>query len=126
MGTFFAAKDAPDKECWWLHRVIECAEHQLTTRIYGTQTPHLRTAKFVPLFVDTKDNTIRLSQHGSPLITPWKQVFATSSLPILVLAHRLVVSTSTHKLSRSSVAVLESLRGNATHAIVRKDMSEFL
>ena len=56
----------------------------------------------------------------------WTQVFLAEELPQLMVARYLKVSSTTGKLSKSTLSMFDDLPGVTSHAPLKRDMSEYL
>lgn len=58
VGDFFIARDSPLHDRWWLNEVMDVTDDMLTARIYGTKSPDYKAAKFVPVWLFTRNNRV--------------------------------------------------------------------
>ena len=84
---------------------------EMYVRLWSTNSPTLKTAVFKPCFVHKNDTwTTDGKAADDKRYSPWSMVLVTESLPLLVVAHDLVLSKR-GKLSAASVKVLSTFGG---------------
>ena len=113
VDDLLVAKDHPTLAVWWMHRVIAVTDDYIETRIFGTWTPQVRTAKFEPLWIDKQDR-ITTKAHGGSQWSPWTQRILTYTLPQLVLARYFKLKKD-GKLTAESVRFMMALPGIDCH-----------
>ena len=113
IDDFLVAKDHPTLAVWWMHRVIAVTDDYIETRILGTWTPQVKTAKFEPLWIDKQDR-ITTKAHGGSQWSPWTQRILTYTPPQLVLARYFKLKKD-GKLTAESVRFMMALPGVDCH-----------
>ena len=96
----------------------------LTARIYGTKSPDYKSAKFVPVWLFTRNNRVTPTppKPGQTVPVPWTQQFPTEALPHCVLVRNVSLDTTHARrkscLSRETIALLRKLPGSTCHATI--------
>ena len=129
VGDVLAAKDEPSTDKYWIVVVSAVTDDDVTVRLYATNSPTLKIAKFMPCFSHDKNNTWTVSKAAAKqkIFSPWTMTLVTNALPVLVVAHGLgFKSGNSGVLTKDSIATLSKFTGKhrtLTHYTTQDDVS---
>lgn len=118
-GDFIAARCDRLQDRYWIGKIIEVLETEITMHIHATWNQS-KSATFHAVYVDPKDNKKMTSVPNGKTAdsTRWTDTILASDIPSQIVARNLKL-TATNKLTAPSRTVLDKLPGSITMATLR-------
>ena len=116
VGDFIAARCDRLQDRYWLGKVIDVLETEITMHIHATWNQN-KNAKFHAVYVDPRDNKKMTSVPNgrSAEATRWTDTILKDDLPTQIIARNLRI-TAAGKLTKASRNTLDTLKSSTTMA----------
>ena len=127
IGDYIAVQDNPLCKVYWIHKILKLTDEFVGTQILGARSPVLASARFTELWELDNQLYQQKPRRGKP--TLWTAQLPVASLPEMIIARNLEMKsgiTTSGRLTKASVAVLNALPGMIVHADISGDLSRYL